>query len=90
MHYQFPPVRWADTNTPYQQLEHIREEHGEAWQAMLKGHLGDVDDEVMDLYHSCETYFRVRERMGIDVDAVLKRTQDKNHDRGHYDADGNG
>ena len=84
MHYNFPRVRWVEINTPNQQIQHIDEEHSEIMRAET---VAETDGEVMDKLHSCETYFRIREREGLDVGAVKRVTLDKNRDRGYYDSE---
>jgi hypothetical protein len=42
------------------------------------GKMGAADHELADLYHSIETYFRMRERSGINVRAVLAEVRQKN------------
>jgi cell fate regulator YaaT (PSP1 superfamily) len=85
MQYNFPPVRFVDTNTPKQQVNHIFSEVIEAATECddQKWHL--CDREVMDTYHSCESYFRIREKMGMDLNQVFQDTKNKNYDRGYYD-----
>jgi hypothetical protein len=80
--YTFPRVKFADTNTLDSQWEHIRSEFVEATKA--EG-LGDRDEELMDLWHSIETYFRMRQVQGIDVHAVAAAVIKKNALRGYYD-----
>lgn len=84
MHYNFPPVRWVEINTPNQQIQHINEEVGEV---MRSETTAETDAEVMDALHSCETYLRIREKQGLDVDELRRQTLDKNHDRGYYDTE---
>jgi hypothetical protein len=45
-------------------------------------------EEAMDLYHSLETYFRICEREGIDVDGQRSYVQSKNEARGYYNGSG--
>lgn len=82
--YTFPKVKFVDTNTPEQQLEHIRSEVVEAIREQLKGMQGLTDLEVADIWHSCESYFRIREKQGISVNEVVGVTIEKNYRRGYY------
>ncbi len=78
MDYVFPKTKFVDQSDPEQQLDHIRSEVIEALQELIAGRMGDCDIEVMDIYLSCETYFRIREKMGIDIDGVRKAVFQKN------------
>jgi len=79
--YTFPRVKFADTNTLTDQWEHIRSEFVEASKA--EG-LGDRDEELMDLWHSIETYFRIREAAGVDIGETKRTVVTKNRARGYY------
>lgn len=84
MNYNFPKIRFVDENSIDEQLDHLRSELVEAYHAFLSGHMGDCDMEVADLYHSCETYFRMREKAGVDIEAVRQAVIEKNTNRGYY------
>jgi len=53
--YKYPRIKFADTNTIEQQLEHIRSEIVEAIQAFNRDKLGDMDIELHDICQSVET-----------------------------------
>ena len=79
--YTFPRAKFADTNTLADQWEHIRSEFVEASKA--EG-LGERDEELMDLWHSIETYFRMREAAGVDIGETREVVVAKNRARGYY------
>jgi len=82
--YAFPKANFADNNTLDEQLTHIKSEFVEAMKA--EG-MGERDEELMDLWHSIETYFRMRQNQGIDVHAVAAAVVGKNAERGYYSHD---
>ena len=62
----------------------LNEEQAEASMASLEGKWDEVDVEVMDVYHVCETYLRKRALQGVDLDAVRDGVVLKNKKRGYY------
>ena len=82
----FPATRFVAENTADMQVDHIRSEYVEFQREFTAGKMGAADHELADLYHSIETYFRIRERQGIDIKATFAEVQQKNQDRGYYDA----
>jgi hypothetical protein len=80
----FPATRFVTENNIEQQAEHIRSEYIEFQREFTAARMGLADHELADLYHSIETYFRMREKAGIDVRAVFAEVQQKNTDRGYY------
>ena len=80
--YAFPKSKFVDTNTLEEQEEHIRSEFVETQKAEGQG---EKDIEYMDLWHSLETYFRMRQAQGIDVHAVAAVVIEKNAVRDYYD-----
>lgn len=82
--FSFPKIKFANTNTIDQQVQHIYSEVVEAMQDYNKGMTGDMDMELMDLYHSIETYFRIRQKQGIDIHATHAAVVKKNAERGYY------
>ena len=87
MRYNFPRIRFADISTVGQQLKHIESEFVEAAHEYNSGRMDLCDLEVMDIYQSCETYFRIREKQGISINEVDLQTYEKNKARGYYDAE---
>ncbi|MEW5952647.1 MAG: hypothetical protein AB1815_02655 [Bacillota bacterium] len=80
MNYNFPATRFATENTRLEQFRHIMSEMEEAQEANDV----ELDEEVMDILHSCETYFRMREAQGIDVGKIKVVVEAKNMARGYY------
>ncbi len=96
MKWHFPKVRFVHTNTPVKQLNHLLSEADEILgelveQDGINRKLKDiidhdkVDAEVSDLLHSCETYFRIREREGADLAQLFAKVTEKNKKRGYYE-----
>jgi hypothetical protein len=84
MIYTFPKCRFVDISSEEQQFDHIKSEYMEAVKA--RG-AGERDEELMDLWHSIESYFRIREAKGIDVQLTITQTIDKNKLREYYTKD---
>ena len=82
--FSFPKVKFADENTPEKQIQHIYSEMVEFMREYNNGKKGLLDEELMDCWHSIETYFRIRQRQGIDIAAVHAAVVKKNRDRGYY------
>jgi len=83
--YKYPRIKFADTNTVEQQLEHIRSEVVEAIQAYSADKLGDMDIELHDIGQSVETLQRMREeRAGVSIDEGRQFMIKKNRERGYY------
>jgi len=86
--YKYPRIKFADTNTIEQQLEHIRSEVVEAIQAFNNGKLGDMDIELHDVAQSVETLQRMREeRAGVSTAEGKIAMVQKNHLRGYYESE---
>ncbi len=77
----FPVIRFVRENSIYEQLMHVQSEAIEVKYALYQHR---VDEEMADLLHSCETYFRIREREGLDVEATFAKVVEKNSRRGYY------
>lgn len=84
MNYTFPETIFVDENTLEQQIEHIKSEFIEFTREIMCEKLGSADIEAADLYHSLETYFRMREKAGISMDEVTNTVRKKNQGRGYY------
>jgi hypothetical protein len=80
--FAFPRTIFVDESTLDDQWEHVKSELVEAIRAGDK--LGERDEELMDLWHSIETYFRIRQTQGIDIHAVMTDVIKKNSERGYY------
>ena len=64
---------------------HICSEAIEFLKEILCGDMDKADIEAADLYHSIETYFRIRENEGVDLGAVFGAVIRKNEERGYYE-----
>lgn len=89
MPYSFPKIKFADTNTLEQQLEHVRSEHMEVWKAYMAGELGHLVEELFDLQQSCDTALRVIARLHpeMDLGAARQAMLQKNVERRYYNAE---
>lgn len=82
MHYSFPATKFVKTNTVNQQLDHIASEI-EEFNAEEPG-TPEMLIELVDVYHSFETLFRILERDGVNVKKAFKIVKQKNEARGYY------
>lgn len=87
MIYLFPQTRFAQTNTRAEQLQHILSEADEVRNTIINAEPASrTTEEVIDTWHSIETYIRQLEKEhGIErvleaIDQVVK----KNDQRGYY------
>ena len=89
MRYNFPPHKCAETIDLKAMLSKIAEEALEvvksAEEMDKQGGLLDLDMEVGDLLHACETWLRRRESQGLCIDSVMVRVIAKNRARGYYE-----
>jgi len=81
MNYNFPKICFADTNSNFQQAMHAVSEANEVVRTKTDH---ELDIEMADLMHSCETYFRIRERDGVNVEYIFAEVVVKNSERGRY------
>ena len=79
--YSFPKTKFVNENTLDEQFSHIKSEYMEAVRAQG---MGERDEELMDLWHSIESYFRMREAQGVDVMLTRSQTVYKNAQREYY------
>lgn len=85
MLYHFPRTRFVDENGIYSQVAHINTEATEAAAELGNADIRFVAREIMDVYHSCETAFRIlEEKYNLDIRKIMHETADKNHQRGYY------
>jgi hypothetical protein len=92
MHYNYPRVKFVDSNTIYEQLKHVESELQEIKDASP----GDQNDawgeewekeveEIFDLHHSVETCIRtLQEVYGVDIEKYRRAVIEKNRKRGYY------
>ena len=81
MNYNFPKICYANTNNNFQQAMHAV---SEAEEVVRVRNDHELDMEMADLLHSCETYFRIRERDGANVKAIITDVVNKNTIRNYY------
>lgn len=84
MTYNFPETIFTKGNTARAQALHVHSEVIEFLKEILCGDMDKADIEAADLYHSIETYFRIRENEGVDLGAVFGAVTRKNEERGYY------
>jgi len=82
MNYSFPATKWALTSRRNEQIEHIMSEIAE-FECSASGSNHEIE-EAIDLYHSLETFFRILERDGVNMDNHFDNVLKKNEARGYY------
>lgn len=82
----FPEAKFVREASAARQLEHVISETIEVAIARINHErINRVDEEMADLLHSCETYFRIRELEGVDIAAIFEAVVEKNRARGYYE-----
>lgn len=89
MKFNFPATRFVDENSAQQQAHHVMSEAAEVQEELDREGGVDVervDLEMMDLWHSAESYFRkrIKERGEDYVNGMRDRVIVKNDVRGYY------
>ena len=84
MNYNFPRIKFADENTLHTQLQHFASEYIEIVERIEHGDMWGITEEVIDMMHSAETWLRIVERHGVDVDAEISKVIEKNRARNYY------
>ena len=90
MNYTFPATVFVTTNTQKDQLRHVVSEMAEVMDAIVANNgmiVGEVEQELMDLTHTLETFWRMRSigRCAESaVEELVIKTIRKNSDRGYY------
>jgi len=93
LNYNFPPTIFVDKNTLKKQLAHVLSEAAEVIQAHIRNDgimVEELEEELMDLTHSLETFWRKYERGRLGVPSVEKlraKVERKNRERNYYDRD---
>ena len=83
MHFNYPRIKFVDSNTFFEQLEHIESELGEIERATSEH---EQIMELLDLQHSVETAVRiVQEKHWVNVEECRHKVIEKNRKRGYYD-----
>lgn len=81
----FPEARFVRENNNLEQLDHVASEAKEVADVIVSNEIEKVDEEMADLLHSCETYFKIRELEGADIEAIFASVVKKNRARGYYE-----
>ena len=76
----YPRLKFADTFTVNEQIDYIRDE---LWEAMEAVSDRERDAEISDVEQAIQTYWDIRAKQGLDVDAVRAGTVEKNKARGY-------
>lgn len=88
MHFNFPETIFVEKNSSADQIKHVLSEAKEVKAEIDRagGNMSNVDLEMMDLLHSCETYFRMRTAgLGAKyVRGLIDQVQEKNAARHYY------
>lgn len=87
MIYLFPKTLFAETNTTEKQLKHILSEADEIRNSIVNAEPAQRNiEEVIDTWHSIETYIRILEKEhGIErVLEAIDQVFQKNDERGYY------
>lgn len=86
MIFNFPAVRFVETNSLAQQLEQVFAEIREIETALADGNKDAIAEELMDLTHALESFWRIVEVVhGKDCLRKLQRgVMLKNARRGYY------
>jgi hypothetical protein len=80
----FPKIKLADTNTAYDQLQHVASEIKELLERIENGDHQGIIEESIDLRHSLETFHFCCERDGVDIDGEIEKVIQKNRERNYY------
>jgi hypothetical protein len=86
MHWQFPETKFARTNSLTEQAHHLVSESDEVLLAYEEDNIEHAHQEVVDTYHSAETYLRVlaKEKGEQYVKDLIQQVKKKNQERGYY------
>lgn len=86
MIFNFPRVKFVDTNGICGQLLHLSSEAKEAIESSLTPHIYETALETMDALHSAESALRIlQEKHGINLNELRRDVERKNFLRGYYD-----
>ena len=86
INYTFPKTVFADTYTSSEQVDYVLSEMDEVNRARVSETHRRTDEELLDLLHSIETYFRIRcaEAGERYVREMVEQVRVKNSKRGYY------
>ena len=76
----YPRLKFADLNNETEQFNYIQGEMKEAVEAKTQL---DRDFEIADVEQAIQTYWDIRAKQGLNVDAVRAATIEKNRKRGY-------
>ena len=87
--WRFPEIKFTRKNGSGKQITHVLNEAMEVCNELSAKEFNqeNIDMEMADLYHSAETYFRIRQREGVSVEEIFRGVIAKNKARGYYNAD---
>ena len=86
MIFSFPRTIFVTQNGLVAQVRHMATEQVEIEASMLTPDIHHTAEEIMDLYHSCESCLRIlQEKYGIDLNKLWETVTEKNAARGYYD-----
>lgn len=84
MNYNFPRIKFCDECDLHTQLKHFASECIEIVERIEHGDMPGITEEVLDMLHSAETWIRIVERHGVDIDAEISKVIEKNRARNYY------
>lgn len=89
MKFNFPETIFVEKNSAAEQAQHVLSEAKEVKAEIDRSEgrdISKIDMEMMDLLHSCETYFRIRTtgRGAKYVRGLMDQVQEKNAARNYY------
>lgn len=83
--FNFPRVKFCDSNGIMNQLAHIRSEVAEVTEAAYTPDIHHTAIEAMDCLHCVESLLRIlREKYGINLNEIRRETEAKNRERKYY------
>lgn len=87
MRYQFPRIEVKPTVPNLaMEIEKLSDELDEVVEAYASGDMRATAEEVVDLYHACETALRIIEAVAcVDITQVCYKVIQKNTRRGYYE-----
>ena len=85
MTFTFPRTIFVNKNGLVTQVRHMASEQAEIEASMLTPDIQHTAEEMMDLYHSCETGLRIlQEKYGINLIQLRRDVERKNTIRQYY------
>lgn len=86
MKYNFPQARHSQRNSMIEQFRHVESELREAYAEFQSANILEFLEEMADLTHSIETFWRIVERdLGkAALGDAFRNVENKNLNRGYY------